>query len=123
VFKEETMKDGDPIIRVAVMLSVLIVIAVGLIAAIYLQQGLIFVGILIPLITFFVVFVLMSVQKKKIQGLLNESFGANVVKISTAIMEYFELPLTLLLSISLTMFFFAFSVLAVLFWFKVHSLM
>ena len=115
------MKQGDPFIRVAMILALIFVIALGANVAYYLNWGLQFVAFLIPLVTFFLVFVWMAHQKNKILGLLNESFGTNVVKIATAIIGYFELPLTVILAICFTMLFFAYSVLVVLLAYKVFS--
>lgn len=114
-------KDSDPLIRGTLLSILVIVIGIALYISLRFQIVVLFLGFLLPIIAFFLVFVFMSLQKKKIQKHLNESFGQNVVKISTSIMEYFELPLTLLLSITMTLFFFAFSLIAVLFWLQIFA--
>lgn len=113
---QSEMEEKNPAIRIAVLGILVVIIGAALSIAIVTKSALFFLGFLIPLLTFFTIFVFMSLQRKKILKRLNVSFGENVVKISSAIMDYFELPMTLLLSITLTLFFFAFSLLAVIFW-------
>jgi len=110
------MDEKDPLLKITLLGIFVVILGVGITFFMITKSLFFFLGFLLPLMTFFIIFVLMGMQRKKILKNLNESFGQNVVKISSAIMDYFELPLTLLLSVTLTIFFFAFSVLAALFW-------
>lgn len=74
----------------------------------------IFIGVSIPLAVFFSIFFLMSGLKKKILGQLRHSFGENVMKIATAIMDFFEVPLTILITVAVSLFIFAAAVLVIL---------
>lgn len=73
-----------------------------------------FVGVSIPMAVFFAIFFLMAGLKKRILAQLRTSFGENTMKIATAIMDFFEVPLTLLLSVVVTLFIFAAAVLVIL---------
>ncbi|MEK8023683.1 MAG: hypothetical protein AAB229_07740 [Candidatus Hydrogenedentota bacterium] len=74
------------------------------------------IGFMVPLITFMGISYIMYLFKRKVQSHLNETFGSNVVRIASAIMDYFQFPLTLLLSISITLLFFAFALMAIAYW-------
>ncbi|RMH53972.1 MAG: hypothetical protein D6679_14520 [Candidatus Hydrogenedentota bacterium] len=108
---------SDPIVRGIWLTILVIVTGVALWVSIITGAVFLFLGVLIPIITFIIIkFIFMPLHKEKIQRALNESFGQNVVRIATAIMNYFEFPMTLLLTIALTLLFFAYSVIAVVFW-------
>ena len=110
------VEEKDSILKLTFMAVMVVAIIVLFAIAFITRNALLFLGFLIPLLTFFIIFLFMSLQRKRILRQLQSSFGQNVVRISAAIMDYFELPLTLLLSITLTLFFFAFAILAVIFW-------
>lgn len=111
-----TMEDKNSLVKTTMMVLMAILVSVTLIVSILTKSVVFFLGVAIPLLTFFVIFIFMTLQRKKILKQLNVSFGQNVVRIAEALMDYFELPIMLLLSITLTLFFFAFSVLALIFW-------
>lgn len=106
----------DPVMKVILFAILFLVIGFSFVIAIYTGSVFLLLGFLIPVISFVVIFYVMSLFKRRIQSQLDESFGPNVVKIASAVIEYFELPLTLMLSISVTLFFFAFSIIAIAFW-------
>ncbi len=109
------MKD-DPIMKMILLAILFVVIGISILIAVTTGSVFLLLGFLIPMVTFIVIFYIMSLFKRRIQSQLNEGFGPNVVKIASAVMDYFELPLTLLLSITVTLFFFAFSIIAIAFW-------
>jgi hypothetical protein len=106
----------DPVLKVILFAILFVVIGVAMLIAITTQSIFLLLGFLIPLVTFVVIFYVMSLFKRRIQNQLHDGFGPNVVKIASAVMDYFELPLTLMLSITITLFFFAFAIIAVAFW-------
>lgn len=109
------MKNND-IIRFVLLSVLFIALGVGMTVSFLTGSVFVFLCVLIPILTFVIVFIFMDLQKKKVEKHLNESFGQNVVKISKGIISYFEFPLTLLLTLVLTLFFFSFAVIAVVFW-------
>lgn len=73
----------------------------------------ILVSVMIPLVIFMGISYIMHLFKKRVQTQLNATFGQNVVKIASAIMDYFQLPLTLLLSLLITLFIFTYAIIAI----------
>lgn len=69
----------------------------------------------LPLGIFVAIYFLMSGLKQRILGQLRRSFGENTMQIATAIMDYFEVPMTILISVAITLFVFASIVLIVVF--------
>lgn len=69
----------------------------------------VFIGIIVPIIIFLSTYWLVTGMGKRILGSLRKAFGENVVKIAGAIIEYFEVPLTIILSVCLTLFIMAIS--------------
>jgi hypothetical protein len=107
---------NDPVMKLIMLAILFIVIGIAFLIAITTQSVFLLLGFLIPLITFIAIFYVMTLFKKRILNNLNDSFGPNVVKIAGAVIDYFELPLTLMLSITVTLLFFAFSIIAIAFW-------
>jgi uncharacterized membrane protein YesL len=107
---------NDPVMKLIMLAILFIVIGIAFLIAITTQSVFLLLGFLIPLITFVVIFYVMTLFKKRILNNLNDSFGPNVVRIAGAVIDYFELPLTLMLSITMTLLFFAFSIIAIAFW-------
>jgi len=78
------------------------------------QEVTAFLGVTIPIIIFLATYWLVSGMRKKILISLKKTFGDNVVKIASAIIEYFEVPLTIILSVSLTLFIIAISAIVII---------
>lgn len=78
-------------------------------------------GLIVPLATSRGVNFIMKNFKRKVQAQLNVSFGQNVVKIASAIMDYFHFPLVLLLSVILTLFLFTYGIIAVVYFAVLYS--
>jgi hypothetical protein len=76
---------------------------------------LILIGATLPLGIFVSIYLLMSGLKQRILGQLRRSFGENTMQIATAIMDYFEVPMTILISVAITLFVFAAIVLIVIY--------
>lgn len=73
----------------------------------------ILIGVMIPVMTFIASTLIMRRYKEKVQSQLNISFGENVVKIASAIMDYFQFPLVVILTGVITLFLFTCVVLAI----------
>ena len=71
------------------------------------------IGFMIPLTIFVGISYIMDLFKRRVQRHLDESFGHNVVRIASAIMDYFQFPLTLLLSVTITLLIFAYTLMAI----------
>jgi len=75
------MKD-DPVMKMILFAILFLVIGIAFLIAVTTGSIFLLVGFLIPLVTFIVIFYIMSLFKKRIQSQLNDGFGPNVVKIA-----------------------------------------
>lgn len=74
----------------------------------------VFLSFIIPIIMFLSTYWLVTGLGKKIILQMRKAFGENVVRIVSAIIEYFEVPLTIILTACLTLFILAISAVVIL---------
>lgn len=115
-------ENDNPMMRNILIAIAFLAVGCGFFVVIYaVQMGrgdaiFVLIGFMIPLITFMGISYIMYLFKRRVETHLNESFGSNVVRIASAIMDYFQFPLTLLLSLTITLLFFAFALMAIAYW-------
>lgn len=109
------MSQEDPALRIILVLLLLLVLAFALIFSVIYTNFVLLLGVVIPIIVFLASFLLMSGLKRKILARLAASFGENVVKVAGAIIDYFEVPMTILLALSITLFLLVFTSLLAVF--------
>ena len=86
-------------------LVLVLVLAFAFILSILFSNFVLILGVLVPIIVFLFSYLMMSGLKRKILARLANSFGENVTRVAMAIIEFFEVPMTILLAVSLTLFF------------------
>lgn len=64
----------------------------------------VFLGILVPILIFVTIYLLIAGMKKKITRSLETQFGDDVMIVATAFMNFFEVPLTVIVGVSLILF-------------------
>lgn len=96
--------------KVMLTLTLCVVLIIAMVIGVQLKQiPTVFLSVIIPIIIFLSTYWLVTGLRKKILSSLKKTFGDNVVKIASAIIEYFEVPLTIILSVSLILFIMAVS--------------
>lgn len=109
------MRSDDPALRVILVLVLLLTLTFALILSVLYASFLLFLGFVVPVIVFLASFLLMSGLKRKILARLKASFGDNVVRVAGAIIDYFEVPMTIVLAVLITLFLLVFSSLLIVF--------
>ncbi|MEW5693593.1 MAG: hypothetical protein AB1765_09895 [Candidatus Hydrogenedentota bacterium] len=88
-----------------ILVSILIlVLLIAIIISIRYGNIFIFLGILVPIIIFMTIFLLISGMKKKITKALEKKYGDDVMIIATAFMDFFQVPLTIIVGVCLILF-------------------
>ncbi|HNW94192.1 MAG TPA: hypothetical protein PKM88_14895 [bacterium] len=99
------------VLTVTLCVALVLAMVVGVVLE---QTTTVFLAIVVPIIIFLSTFWLVTGLGKKNLNLLRKTFGENVVKIAGAIINYFEVPLTIILSACLTLFIFSLSAMFIL---------